>query len=127
MWDKILPYNGRSTSDAQRSSSCSLRLWHVQLCELFDNVIVLNGKHSFCLLDLFWFEFVLEGTVSLLFLLLCSKLDLWGSPFLVRFCVRDGFFFFFFFLNPTIEVVTFRLRGGCMLGVFVAGLYSSKT
>ena len=32
-----------------------------------------------------------------------------------------GFFsfsFFFFFFYPTIEVVTFRLRGWCMLGVF---------
>ena len=32
------------------------------------------------------------------------------------------------FFNPTIEVVTFRLRGWCMLGVFfVAGIYRSRT
>ena len=40
-----------------------------------------------------------------LFLLLCSQLDLWGSPVFVRFlriCL---------FLNPTIEVVTFFLHG----------------
>ena len=36
------------------------------------------------------------------------------------FCVCDRvYFFFFFFLNPTIEVVTFRLRGWCMLGVLL--------
>ena len=30
--------------------------------------------------------------------------------------------------NPTIEVVTFRLRGLCMLGVFfVAGIHPSRT
>ena len=30
--------------------------------------------------------------------------------------------------NPTIEVVTFRLRGWCMLGVFfVAGIHPSRT
>ena len=28
-------------------------------------------------------------------------------------------FFFFFFFNPTIEVVTFRLREWCVLGVFL--------
>ena len=26
---------------------------------------------------------------------------------------------FFFFFNPTIKVVTFRLRGWCVLGVFL--------
>ena len=31
-------------------------------------------------------------------------------------------------LNPTVEVVTFRLRGWCMLGVFyVAGIRASRT
>ena len=29
------------------------------------------------------------------------------------------------FLNPTIEVVTFRLRGWCMLGVFLLPAFSS--
>ena len=32
-----------------------------------------------------------------------------------------------FFFNPTIEVVTFRLRGFCMLCVFVAGIHPSRT
>ena len=45
-------------------------------------------------------------------LLLRSQLSLSGSPFLVRFLRICPF------LNPTIEVVTFRLRGWCMLGVF---------
>ena len=29
--------------------------------------------------------------------------------------------------NPTIEVVTFRLHGWCMQGVFVAGIHLSRT
>ena len=29
------------------------------------------------------------------------------------------FLFVYFFFNPTIEVVSFRLRGWCMLGVFL--------
>ena len=37
-------------------------------------------------------------------LLLCSQLDLWGSPFWVRFLL------IWLFFNPTMEVVTFRLR-----------------
>ena len=32
-----------------------------------------------------------------------------------------------FFFNPTTEVVTFRLRGWCMLDVFVAGIHPSRT
>ena len=33
-----------------------------------------------------------------------------------------------FFFNPTIKVVTFRLRGWCVLGVFfVAGIHPSRT
>ena len=30
------------------------------------------------------------------------------------------------FFNPTIEVATFRLRGWCMLDVFVAGIHQSR-
>ena len=42
------------------------------------------------------------------------QLYLWGSPLLGKiFCVCDRFF------NPTIKVVTFRLRGWCVLGVFL--------
>ena len=41
------------------------------------------------------------------------QLHLWGSPFWVRFLCMWPFF------NPTIEVVTFRLCGWCMLGVFL--------
>ena len=50
------------------------------------------------------------------------QLYLWGSPLWVRF-LRMWLFF-----NPTIKVVTFRLRGWCVLGVFfVAGIHSSRT
>ena len=46
-------------------------------------------------------------------LLLLSQLYLWRLPFGVRFLLSDRLF------NPAIEVVTFRLRGWCMLGVFL--------
>ena len=59
------------------------------------------------------------------------QLDLWGSPFWVRFFAYVTVFFFFFFFGlfvcffvcfcffyVNIEVVTFRLHGWCMLGVF---------
>ena len=39
------------------------------------------------------------------------QLDLWGSPF--WFCLCDRFF------DPTVEVITFHLRGLCVLGVFL--------
>ena len=34
------------------------------------------------------------------------------------------FFFIFFFFTPTIEVVTFHLRGWCMLGVFLSPAFT---
>ena len=58
---------------------------------------------------------------TIFFLLLPSQPYLWGSPFWVRFWRMWPFF------NPTIEVVTFRLSGWCMLGVcFVAGIHPSR-
>ena len=47
------------------------------------------------------------------FLLCVPQLDLRGSPFWVRSLRMWPLF------NSTIEVVTFRLRGWCMLGVFL--------
>ena len=57
---------------------------------------------------------------ALLFLLLLlrSQLDLSGSPFQVRFLHMWPFF------NPTIEVVTFRLHGWCILGVFLLPVFT---
>ena len=43
------------------------------------------------------------------------QLYLWGSPLLGEIFAYVTFFFF----NPTIKVVTFRLRGWCVLGVFL--------
>ena len=54
-----------------------------------------------------------EAVQGMLLLLLHSQLYLWGSPFSMRFLRMWPFF------NPTIQVVTFRLRGRCMLGVFL--------
>ena len=59
----------------------------------------------------------------LLLLLLCSQLYLWGSPYFwgVRFlCMWP-------FCDPTVEVVTFRLHGWCMLMCFFAGIHLSRT
>ena len=51
------------------------------------------------------------------------QLYLWGSPLL-----SEIFAYVTIFLNPTIKVVTFRLRGWCVLGVFfVAGIHPSRT
>ena len=50
------------------------------------------------------FQSLLSVAVDLL-LLLRSQLYLWGSPFWVRFLCMGPCF------NPTIEVVTFRVRG----------------
>ena len=49
------------------------------------------------------------------------QLYLWGSPISLRFLRMWPF------LNPTIEVVTFYLRGWRRLCVFVAGLHPSRT
>ena len=64
---------------------------------------------------------------TILLLFLHSQLYLWGSPFFFFFCVPQlylwgspflvRFLCTWLFFNPTIEVVTFRLHGWCMLGV----------
>ena len=52
--------------------------------------------------------------IGYILLLLRSQLCLWGSLLWVRFL-----FVFYHILNPTIEVVTFRLCGWCKLGIFL--------
>ena len=50
------------------------------------------------------------------------QLYLWCSP------LSGEIFAYVTSFNPTIEVITFRLRGWCMLGVlFVAGTHPSRT
>ena len=49
------------------------------------------------------------------------QLYVWGSQFWERFLHMWPF------SNPTIEVVTFHLRGWCIMGVFVAGIDHSRT
>ena len=50
-----------------------------------------------------------------------SQLYLWGSPFFMRFlCFGPSFF------HSTIEVVTFCLRGWCMLGVFLMPAFTHQ-
>ena len=48
------------------------------------------------------------------FFLCVPQLCLWSSPFL-----GEIFAYVTVFSNPTIKVVTFRLRGWCVLGVFL--------
>ena len=55
---------------------------------------------------------LISGVHHSSFCFLRSQLYLWGSPFWVRFLHMWPVF------NPTIEVVTFHLRGWCILGVF---------
>ena len=59
------------------------------------------------------------SSVSILFhlLLLHSQVRSLRLTILGEIFAYVTVFFWFFFLNPTIEVVTFRLRGWCMLGV----------
>ena len=52
-------------------------------------------------------------------LLLCSRLDLWGLPFSVRFLHVTPFLCVWFFFYPAMEIATFRLCGMCMLGVLL--------
>ena len=57
--------------------------------------------------------------IHLFILLLRPQLYLWGSPFLVRFLrVR-------LFVDPTVEVVAFRLRWWFVLGVFLLPVFTS--
>ena len=64
--------------------------------------IVMMGDSSDCFFCLFFF--------------CVPQLYLWGSPLLGEIFAYVTVFFFF---NPTIKVVTFRLRGWCVLGVFL--------
>ena len=65
--------------------------------------------------------------IIIIFFFWVPQLDLWGLLFLVRFLRMWPVFFVFVFcfFNPTIEIVTFRLRGWCMLGVFLLPAFTS--
>ena len=81
----------------------------VEWCGIYSHL------HSWC--GMVWYrawrvEQLLMASLHLL-LLLRSQLYLWDSPVLVRFLRMWPF------CNPTREVVTFRLCGWCMLGVFL--------
>ena len=69
-----------------------------------------SSSFSSCLLLFFFFVFF--------FFFCVPQLYLWGSPFLVRFLRMWPFF------NPTIEVITFRLCGWCMQGVFLLAAFT---
>ena len=64
-----------------------------------------------CLFLLFLFLFFVVVVV----VFCVPQLYLWGSPFLGEIFAYN----YDRFLNPTIKVVTFRLRGWCLLGVFL--------
>ena len=61
-----------------------------------------------------WSSNLLQNEPHFFFFFFCvPQLYLWGSPLWVRFLRMWPFF------NPTIKAVTFRLRGWCVLGVFL--------
>ena len=72
---------------------------------------ILLGSDPDCLLvselSVFFFFFFF-------FFFCVPQLYLWGSPLL-----GEIFAYVTVFFNPTIKVVTFRLRGWCVLGVFL--------
>ena len=55
---------------------------------------------------------VISLTLGYIFFFCVAQFLLWGSPFWGEIFAHVTFF------NPTIEVITFCLRGWCMLGVF---------
>ena len=59
-------------------------------------------------------EFMNQQGVFWGFFFPVPQLYLWGSPLL-----GEIFAYVTVFFNPTIKVVTFRLRGWCVLGVFL--------
>ena len=72
--------------------------------------------HCQCALDLFHLpdSEKFSSWHQIFFFFFCiPKLYLWGSPFL------GEIFAYVTVFNPTIKVVTFRLRGWCVLGVFL--------
>ena len=72
-----------------------------------------GGLYNQTAQHLTFLEVVVVVVFVVVVLFLHSQLYLWVSPFWVRFW---GMWLFF---NPTIKVVKFRLRGWCMLGVFL--------
>ena len=89
--------------------------WEMKLDDLIQSFF-LGGGGVFVFVFIRPFAYFV---VCLFLLLLRSQLYLWGSPFLVRFLRMWPFFF-----NPTIEVITFRLCGWCMLGVFLLPIFT---
>ena len=72
-----------------------------------------------CAITVFWNSYHQQ---FFFFFFCIPQLYLWGSPFWVNFVCMWPLF------NPTIEVVTFRLCGWCMLGVyFVNCIHPSMT
>ena len=76
----------------------------------FPFLLFLQADLLFLFLFFFFFFFFF-------FVLRSPAISLGFTTFGGDFCVCDRFCFFFF--NPTIKVVTFRLRGWCVLGVFL--------
>ena len=87
-------------------------------------MIVNEFYNQMCQFVLFCFGFFGGFFFLLLFLFVClfvlfvcffyvPQLCLWGSPLL------GEIFAYVTVFNPTIKVVTFRLRGWCVLGVFL--------
>ena len=98
----------------KKLSSTTMHLWSLTtpLFRILNILRSLNLKSlgGFCFLFLVGFFFAFPSYISGV------------HHFWVRFLRMCPFF------NPTIKVVTFRLRGWCVLGVFfVAGIHPSRT
>ena len=64
----------------------------------------------------------LQSSFSSVFLAKSLRFIILGEIFAYATVFR--FVFFLFFFNPTIEVITFRLRGWCMLGIILLPVFT---
>ena len=98
-------------------------LWHVILNLTEWQCAALQAQYTSISAQRFYIYTLLQGhtlqhtgflSFFFFFFLCVPQLYLWGSPLL-----GEIFAYVTVFFNPTVKVVTFRLRGWCVLGVFL--------
>ena len=104
----------KCTGETSRASASLIYLGSVY-CLVYASCVRMDPE------DLKWISNICNKSPLRLLLLRSPAISLRFTIFGWDFCVCDRFF------NLTIKVVTFRLRGWCVLGVFVAGIYPSRT